>query len=96
MDIFTQGGRWEGNGRISKDHMVFNFRENGKGDHSSPTEYKRGGGEGLQKIDRQSNAHNKMGGRGIRISPPPPPHHGTKFTLSSCNICLGFAPERHS
>ena len=24
--------------------MVFNFRENGKGDHSSPTEYKRGGG----------------------------------------------------
>lgn len=95
MDIFTQGGRWEGNGRISKDHMVFNFRENGKGDHSSPTEYKRGGG-GLQKIDRQSNAHNKMGGRGIRISPPPPPHHGTKFTLSSCNICLGFAPERHS
>ena len=94
MDIFTQGGRWEGNGRISKDHMVFNFRENGKGDHSSPTEYKRGGG--LQKIDRQSNAHNKMGGRGIRISPPPPPHHGTKFTLSSCNICLGFAPERHS
>ena len=57
---------------------------------------KGGGGEGLQKIDRQSNAHNKMGGRGIRISPPPPPHHGTKFTLSSCNICLGFAPERHS
>ena len=56
----------------------------------------KGGGEGLQKIDRQSNAHNKMGGRGIRISPPPPPHHGTKFTLSSCNICLGFAPERHS
>lgn len=88
MDIFTQGGRWKGNGRISKDHMVFNFRENGKGDHSSPTEYKRGGGG--------SNAHNKMGGRGIRISPPPPPHHGTKFTLSSCNICLGFAPERHS
>ena len=58
MDIFTQGGGWEGNGRISGDHMVFNFRENGRGDHLSPTEYKRGG---LQKIDRQSNAHNKMG-----------------------------------
>ena len=50
MDIFTQGGRWEGNGRISKDHMVFNFRENGKGDHSSPTEYKRGGGGGCRKL----------------------------------------------
>ena len=60
MDIFTQGGGWEGNGRISEDHMVFNFRENGRGDHLSPTEYKRGGGW-LQKIDRQSNAHNKMG-----------------------------------
>ena len=56
MDIFTQGGGWEGNGRISEDHMVFNFRENGRGDHLSPTEYKRG-----KKIDRQSNAHNKMG-----------------------------------
>ena len=44
MDIFTQGGGWEGNGKISEDHMVFNFRENGRVDHSSPTEYKRGGG----------------------------------------------------
>ena len=44
MDIFTQGGGWEGNGRISEDHMVFNFRENGRGDHLSPTEYKGGGG----------------------------------------------------
>ena len=44
MDIFTQGGGREGNGKISEDHMVFNFRENGRGDHSSPTEYKRGGG----------------------------------------------------
>ena len=44
MDIFTQGGGLEGNGKISEDHMVFNFRENGRGDHSSPTEYKREGG----------------------------------------------------
>ena len=47
MDIFTLGGGWEGNGRISEDHMVFNFRENGRGDQ---TEYKRGGGGPYRKL----------------------------------------------
>ena len=50
------GGEWEDFGGSHG----FQFQGKWKGDHLSPTEYKRGGG-GLQKIDRQSNAHNKMG-----------------------------------
>ena len=85
------GGEWEDFGGSHG----FQFQGKWKGGIIRRRQSIKGGGA-LQKIDRQSNAHNKMGGRGIRISPPPPPHHGTKFTFSSCNICLGFAPERHS
>ena len=87
MDIFTQGVGGRGMGGFQR---ITWFSISGKMERGiirRRQSIKGGGG---------SNAHNKMGGRGIRISPPPPPHHGTKFTLSSCNICLGFAPERHS
>ena len=73
MDIFTQGGGWEGNGRISEDHMVFNFRENGRGDHLSPTEYKRGGGGAYRKLTASQMPIIRWGNgyKNITTSPSP-------------------------